>query len=59
MFLQSVRLLSGTSDADKVTRAFKAVYEESPFIIKYFAGVSFTGVAAGLLTKLAVTKVKA
>ena len=51
-------LLSGTSDADKVTRAFKAVYEESPFIIKYFAGVSFVGVAAGLLTKLIVRKLK-
>lgn len=51
-------LLSGTSDADKVTRAFKAVYEESPFIIKYFAGVSVAGAIAGLLTKLTVRKLK-
>ncbi len=51
-------LLSGTSDADKVTRAFKAVYEKSPFIISYFAGVSFVGMTAGFLTKLIVRNFK-
>ena len=34
-------LLSGTSDAVKVTQAFRAVYEKAPGIISYFIGVSF------------------
>lgn len=51
-------LLSGTSDADKVTRAFRTVYEKSPFIISYFAGVSALGMIAGFLTKLIVRNFK-
>jgi hypothetical protein len=51
-------LLSGTSDSSKVTQAFKAVYEKSFFAVSYFTGVSFVGIAAGLLTKLAVRKLK-
>lgn len=51
-------LLSGTSDSDKVTNAFKAVYEKAPFLIRYFTGVSFVGMTAGFMTKLVVRKLK-
>ena len=51
-------LLSGTSDADKVTHAFKAVYEKAPFLIRYFTGVSLVGMTAGFLSKLTVRKLK-
>lgn len=51
-------LLSGTSDADKVTRAFKAVYEKSPYIISYFVGVSILGMITGFLSKLVVRNFK-
>lgn len=51
-------LLSGTSDADKVTRAFKAVYEKSPYIISYFISVSFLGMITGFLSKLVVRNFK-
>lgn len=51
-------LLSGTSDADKVTQAFKTVYEKSFLIIGYFAGVSLVGMIAGFLTKLVVRNFK-
>src|ERR1700712_3678422 len=49
-------LLSGTSDANKVTRAFKGIYNRSFSIISYFAAVSFLGMVTGLLSKLVVRK---
>ena len=51
-------LLSGTSDAVKVTQAFKAVYEKAPAIISYFVGVSIVGMILGLLAKLVVRNFK-
>lgn len=51
-------LLSGTSDPVKVTQAFKAVYDNSFYIISYFIGVSLVGMAAGLLAKLIVRNLK-
>lgn len=51
-------LLSGTSDADKVTRAFKAVYQNSGHIISYFTGVSALGMITGFMSKLIVRNFK-
>lgn len=51
-------LLSGTSDAEKVTHAFRTVYEKSASIIGYFIGVSFLGMLSGFLTKLVVRNLK-
>src|SRR3954462_6028356 len=42
-------LLSGTSDAEKVTRAFTAIYHNAANIIIYFLGVSFIGMVTGFL----------
>jgi hypothetical protein len=57
-FITIGTLLSGTSDPDKVTAAFKSLYQKGPSVIGYFLGVSLVGMLAGFMTKLVVRKLK-
>ncbi|RFM28006.1 hypothetical protein [Deminuibacter soli] len=51
-------LLSGTTDAGRVTGAFNGIGQHAVLIIEYFAGVSILAIAGGLLTKQFVRRLK-